>query len=673
MSEFAPFAALIKNQFDEMAKGELYIVGNDNQFVWDMYLASYPEGTNEIYRVRSENDCACCRKFVKNVGNVVSIGTDGSVTTVWDVVGAEEPYATVAANMAAVIREMKISSVYRMSEKKYGEEINYERLSDGTTQSWNHFYAVLPQKFLAESIAAARAEFNVGASMLRDGLKIMSIDALDTVIDLIQSDALYRGAEKLPVVTAFAALYRAHAKLKTDAARNQFVWLNATAFGAKFKNDVAGTLVEALSSGEDLEVAVAKFESKVDATNYKRTTALITPGMAKAAYKTIQELGLESALHRRHAKLSDVSVNNVLWVDNTVQGKMKDGIEGLLMSVATAPKVTNPEKAETISVEDFLTNVLPQASSMEVLVTGGMQGNMMSVTAPIDPTSAPLFKWDNNFAWSYNGNVTDSIKERVKKAGGSIVGDLCCRLVWDYTDDLDFHMTEPGGYKIWFRTIRQKSPSGGMLDIDANGMDGMKDHPAENIFYADRNKMKEGTYRLEVNNFNRRSANGVGFAVQVEFDGKTIDMTYDRVVPGSTTMHVADITYSKKAGFAISPMIPSRASSVDKWGIKTETFVKVNTLMNSPNHWDGNAVVQKHWFFILDGCVNDEPTRGIYNEFLRPELDKHRKAFEMLGNETKCQPADEQLSGVGFASAKGDSVLVNVTGTKLRKTYKITF
>ena len=108
-------------------------------------------------------------------------------------------------------------------------------------------------------------------------------------------------------------------------------------------------------------------------------------------------------------------------------------------------------------------------------------------------------------------------------------------------------------------------------------------------------------------------------------------------------------------------------------GYQTEQFIKVNTVMYSPNHWDGQAVGNKHWFFVLDGCRNDEPTRGIYNEYLKGELDKHRKVFEVLGSKTMCQPTDDQLSGLGFSSTRGDSVIVQVTTAKQQSTYNLQF
>ena len=75
-------------------------------------------------------------------------------------------------------------------------------------------------------------------------------------------------------------------------------------------------------------------------------------------------------------------------------------------------------RAKPISIDMFMSEVVPSATQIELLFDGLLQGNLMSLTAPVDPDAGALFKWKNNFAWSYNGDITDSIKEKVKAAGG---------------------------------------------------------------------------------------------------------------------------------------------------------------------------------------------------------------------------------------------------------------
>ncbi|MGR2462374.1 hypothetical protein ACUX4R_26210, partial [Salmonella enterica] len=80
----------------------------------------------------------------------------------------------------------------------------------------------------------------------------------------------------------------------------------------------------------------------------------------------------------------------------------------------------------------------------------------------------------------------------------------------------------------------------------------------------------------------------------------------------------------------------------------------------------------KHVFFILEGCANPEGTRGFYNEYLKPELDKHRKVFEMLGSKMKVQPNENQLSGLGFSTTQRNHVFVKVSGA-FNRTVKVIF
>jgi hypothetical protein len=100
--------------------------------------------------------------------------------------------------------------------------------------------------------------------------------------------------------------------------------------------------------------------------------------------------------------------------------------------------------------------------------------------------------------------------------------------------------------------------------------------------------------------------------------------------------------------------------------------VTVDTILNSPNHWDGEETGNKHWFFILNGCKNPDNVRGFYNEFLNEELNPHRKVFEVLASKMKVEPSNDQLSGVGFSSTVRNSVLCKVSGS-FNRVIKINF
>jgi hypothetical protein len=144
------------------------------------------------------------------------------------------------------------------------------------------------------------------------------------------------------------------------------------------------------------------------------------------------------------------------------------------------------------------------------------------------------------------------------------------------------------------------------------------------------------------------------------------------VLAGRETVKVATIEYSATDGIVFKEMLPSTVASVELWGVNTMQYTKVAMVMNSPNHWDGNATGNRHTFFILEGCLQAGEVRGFYNEFLSSELNDHRKVFEMLGTRMRVAASDNQLSGLGFSSTQRNHVFCKVTGS-FNRIIKITF
>lgn len=652
---FSLFKAAVAKQFERMAQHQLFCTGITKDAMWDLYLASFPEGTNPIYKTRREYDCNCCKQFVRAVGDVVAL-IDGKLESIWDITVAEHAFQVVAAEMSNAVKNQPITDAFLHYEKTAGTNKNLQDTLDGV-KTWEHFFVNIPARFVmpGKDIATKLNDHRTARDVLARGLAEIKLDDLDAVLELIAQNSLYRGEEHKFAVTEFKKVLKQG--LSPAGIWNAAMTLPASV--SRFRNTSIGTLLVDLSEGKDLEDAVKSFEAKVAPTNYKRPTALVTKAMIEKAKATIESMGLTSALTRRYAKIDDIAITNVLFADRSAKKAMGGNVFDDL--VATAP-VSTLSKVEEVSIDKFLADILPKATSLEVMVENSHTGNLVSLVAPDDATALPLFKWGNKFSWSYNGDVADSIKERVKAAGGNVTGVLCCRLAWEYRDDLDFHMYEPSGYEIYFGNRFTPSPCNGRLDVDANGGSGMMAHPVENIFYPDKHRLAAGVYRLEVENFSRRDPSAKGFEVEIEFDGVVHSIAYDKSLRTGETVTVAEIIVDKTGAISLSKSLPTSKTVKIVWGVATNTFQPVSAVMLSPNHWDGEGVGNRHFFFMLKNCVNEGQARGFYNEFLKADLNEHRKVIEMVGAKLKTETASEQLSGLGFSSTQRNHVLCKVSG-----------
>lgn len=669
---FSVLKNAVAAQFERMQKHHLFRVELGRDELWQAYINAFPTGTNPVFRQRTDHDCACCRHFIRSIGSVVAI-INNKLITIWDIATPSEPgYQTVAEALAALVRSKPIVDRFLHYDRAAGTDKNFEQLTE-RVQTWTHFFVNIDARHVAVkgTIPTKLGEERSTHDVFLRSLTEITDDAVETVLDLIAQRSLYRGEEHQGLLTTFKRLQAEYKAKPTAEERLLYSWTASAESGgavARIRNTAIGTLLQDLSVGVEIDQAVRSFEAKVAPTNYKRPTSLITKGMIEKAKATLTELGLVSALDRRYAAISDITVNNVLFANRSARKAIAGDVFDDLTATAGS-KAKNFDKVETVPIDRFIKDILPCVESIEIMFEGRLTSNLVSLITAADPTAGSLFKWSNPFTWSYNGEVADSIKEKVKKAGGNITGDLCCRLAWYNFDDLDLHMKEPGGGHIYFRDKRSQT-TGGQLDVDMNAGGGHTREAVENIFYGDRRKMTEGVYTLYVNQFARRESIDVGFEVEIDFQGEVSRFAYDKSVIGDVV--VSKFKYSHARGIEIVESLPSSQAVKTVWGIPTQTFHPVSSLMLSPNYWDGNAIGNKHYFFMLDGCKNDGSARGFFNEFLKPDLDVHRKVFEIVGAKMKAEHSQDQLSGLGFSSTQKNTIICRVKGS-FSRTIKVQF
>jgi len=708
--DFSTFKTAVARQFERMQHGpnaQLFRVDIAPDDLWAAYLAAFPPGTNLVYRERTEYDCSCCRQFVRTIGNVVGV-VDGALVSLWDAWIPEEPaYQAVADALAAKVLAASITGPFLHYEPSVGTDKNFEELTglDGGitgTKTWSHFHVNLDkQRFVRakDTIPTAIGERRSAHDVFLRSLTEIDDDAIETVLDLIGQGSLYRGEEHRATVQAFRVAKRQFTILAADPrAQDLYAWTaDASGAVARIRNTVIGTLLVDLSEGKDLDASVRAFEAKVAPTNYKRPSALVTKAMIEKAKERIEELGLTSALDRRYARITDISIKDLLFADRSTRKAITGGgVFDDLLEAAPTP-IKNLDKIETVPIDRFIAEIIPRAASLEILFENRLVPNLVTLIAPVDPTARQLFKWRNGFSWSYKGEIADSdMRQAVVARGGSVSGVFRFTHSWNYRERnaslMDLHVFMPGSRAKAENGIhdtygnaervgwnnRRHLQSGGVQDVDYVNAAPEGYVPVENITFPDLRRMPDGVYICKIHNWHLRPPTQGGFKAEIEFGGTVYEYEYTKPLRNKEWVTVAEVTL-RNGVFDIKHHLPVGSAPREAWGLSTQTFRRVNAVMLSPNHWDGegpggNGVGNRHYLFMLEGAKNEDGARGFYNEFLAEELTPHRKVFEVVAGKMKPteNPSGEQLSGLGFSSTARNTLVCRVKGSFTR-TVRVVF
>ncbi len=702
------FSKKVQERFAQMSQtGKLFRVQLSGKQIWNLYLSSFTKENDPVFRDpnSTSHNCNHCNNFIRRYGNIVSVDENYNIVTMFDV-DADSEFKDTANALSSAIKSSKITEVFfeifkelnslpyescnksnklfqlgvASNPKRYTKEEaeKFGVVKPDEIRTFNHLHLFLDKEFVdmsGSSVEALMGNYRDAKNVFQRAMETISLDTLQLVKDLINQGSLLDGATHLYKIEQIIPLKTEYDNLPASQ-RDNWCWVKSFKLPfAKFKNELIGVLCSELSEGEEINKACQSWNKRVDPANYMKVTAPITKKQIEEAKLFVEENGYTESFNRRFANIDDIKVSEILH-SNVGSGTIKavsifDGVK----SNSTRHKRNEFEGVEEVAIDKFMKDILPSCSSIEVFLANNHRGNMVSLTTANKADSKPIFKWSNNYSWTFNGNLAgkSQIKEAVKMAGGNVEGVLNFRLAWNDAgladdSDLDAWASEPDGARIGYSMGYRKDSGNnrtsmsGQLDVDNTRPSGKL--AVENITWTDIKKMKSGIYRLWVNQYAARGSRG--FKVEIEFDGEIYSYSYDKPVVGD--VQIAEVSL-KNGELTIKHILPaSDGLGVKKeiYGLETNQFHKVNLVCLSPNHWGSNNAGNKHYLFMLDGCKSPTSIRSFHNENLLPELAQHRKVLEVLGAINMIDSTDKQLSGLGFNATVRDELIVKLQGTHKR-------
>lgn len=123
---------------------------------------------------RRRETCNCCRQFIKPYGNVVAI-VNNKLVSIWDSLVLDEPYATVARNLAQLVKSKPVCNVFVSKVVKLGTDKNNVWIETPTrhVHTWNHLFYKLPNHLLcavSDSEEAVRGALRTNKTVLKRAL-----------------------------------------------------------------------------------------------------------------------------------------------------------------------------------------------------------------------------------------------------------------------------------------------------------------------------------------------------------------------------------------------------------------------------------------------------------------------------------------------------------------------
>ena len=701
---------VLQENLEKMIKtGALFISKVPGVEIWQTYMNGFEK--DPIFRDpnSSVHNCNCCQSFFRHYGNIVAVNKSLEIITLFDGDNFPDEYKKSFEDCSKLLRNSQIENVFietfnnlnklpfdkiHKGDKDFllgfdknvkiytkEEADKFGVVKAGEPYTFKHYHIRMPQTYIKitdRSKEALLGDLKTNKEVFERALREIPTDTFELVHDLIVQGSLLDGLAHQDKVDSIIPLSKEFNNLD-NGKKDNWLWVKSLVYKyVRFKNELIGVLCSDLAQGVEINKAWEDWNKRVDPANYMKTTAPITKKQIEEARKFVEDNGFTESFDRRCATIEDINVEDILHA-NAGDGKLKPVsiFDKVKPSTCTRHKKSEFKNVEEMPIDKFMKDVLPTCTGIEALFTSDHKGNLVTLTTANDKMSKEIFKWHNNFSWTYNGNLAgkSQIKEAVKAAGGFVDAPFRFSIMWNenweknpVSTDLDAHCEEPGGDHIYFRSpfvLKKndiKTKCGGQLDID---MVCPATTGVENIYYKDKSKLRDGAYKFYVHHY---SGQKTTFKAELVFDDQVY--TYNYTVPSSGFMDIATVWIKNGEIDHIDQskwLVSEEGVSENIWNLDTNEFHEVNLICLSPNQWEaGKETGNKHYFFMMNKCKCPNKLRSFHMENLKPELAKHRKVLEVLANQSLIDSTEGQLSGLGFDATVRDSIILKLKGSHNR-------